>query len=168
MCVSLLLLEEKRDVDGMHIILYQNLEVILIYYRLVGMFSHPPALSVRRLKKKELGGHDSQLHPLPLLRVFRRSQLLLQDAPAIVVPALFLGPDTSGQGDREAAVLLVRTAAWDIPKSAPSAAAGHHELRLRRHDEGAVRGVGVGGGGVVDGRTVGGGGGYEEGEKRYG
>ena len=151
------------------IILYQNLEVILIYYRLVGMFFHPPrAIGLLRLKKKELGGHDSQLHPLPLLRVFRRSQLLLQDAPAIVVPALFLGPDASGQGDREAAVLLVRTTAGDIPKSAPSAAAGHHELRLRRHDEGAVRGEGVGGGGVVDGRTVGGGGGYEEGEKRYG
>ena len=152
------------------IILYQNLEVILIYIIVSSAcFSNPPRYrSPTFEKKKELGGHDSQLHPLPLLRVFRRSQLLLQDAPAIVVPALFLGPDTSGQGDREAAVLLVRTAAWDIPKSAPSAAAGHHELRLRRHDEGAVRGEGVGGGGVVDGRTVGGGGGYEEGEKRYG
>ena len=77
---------------------------------------------------KELGGHDAQLHPLPLLRVLRRSQLLLQDAPAPVVPALFRGADSSGQGRREAAVLLPREAAGDIPQSAARAAAGHHEL----------------------------------------
>ena len=150
--------------------LYQKLEghsdiVVSSAY----IFPSPPRYrSPTFEKKKELGGHDSQLHPLPLLRVFRRTQLLLEDAAAAVVPALFRDPDASGQGGREAAVLLARRTAGDIPKSAPSAAAGHHELRLRRHDEGTVRGEGVGGGGVVDGRTVGGRGGCEEGEKRYG